>query len=205
MVNGGNSAQGNSVSVLLGDGTGRFVPAPGSPFGFGNPNITSPSAAAVGDFNGGGALDLAVAIYNGGRWGNCVVVLLGDGHGGFSVDPGSPFPAGGNQPDALAVGDFKGDGIPDIAVANQDSNSVGVLFGDGHGGFSSASGSPFRAGNNPKGVGVADFNGDRRLDLAVADGGSNGVSVLLGDGRGGFSTAAGSPFPAGSTPYALAI
>jgi hypothetical protein len=131
---------------------------------------------AVGDFNGDGKPDLAIAnihVPNG-----TVTVLLGDGRGGFTAAPGSPFPAG-SWPTSVAVGNFNGDGKPDLAIANYDSNTVTVLLGDGKGGFTEAPGSPFPAGRNPESVAVGDFNGDGKPDLAIANQGSNNVTVLL--------------------------
>jgi uncharacterized protein (TIGR03437 family) len=51
---------------------------------------------------------------------------------------------------------------------------------------------------------VGDFNGDGRLDIAVADATSNNITLLFGNGSGGFSPAPGSPFQSGAEPYAVA-
>ena len=191
---------GNNVTVLLGDGTGRFTAAPSSPF----PAGSQPNSVAVGDFNGDGKPDLAIANYNS----NNVTVLLGNGTGGFTAAPGSPFPAG-VQPYSVAVGDLNGDGKPDLAIANVASGDVTVLLGSGTGGFTAASGSPFAVGSFPESVVVADFNADGKLDLAVAGVGlyeSTGmnVTVLLGDGTGGFKAVQGGPAATGNSPTALA-
>ena len=85
------------------------------------------------------------------------------------------------QPSSVAVGDFNGDGRLDLAIANQGGNSVTVLLGDGSGGFTPMSGSPFPAGTQPASLVVGDFNGDGRADLAIADAGGNNVTVLLGN------------------------
>ena len=119
----------------------------------------------------------------------------------FTGAPGSPFPAG-SSPDFVAVGDFNGDGHPDLAVANLESNNVTVLLGSAMGVFAAAPGSPFPVGSSPDSVAVGDFNGDGNLDLAVANKGDGTVTVLLGNGRGGF-TAAGSPLIVGSKPYSV--
>ncbi len=190
----------NNVTVLLGDGTGRFTAAPSSPF----PAGSQPNSVAVGDFNGDGKPDLAIANYNS----NNVTVLLGDGAGGFTSATGSPFPAG-TQPYSVAVGDFNGDGKPDLAIANVASWDVTVLLGTGAGGFTAAPGSPFAVGSYPESVAVADFNADGKLDLAVAGvglyaSGSN-VTVLLGDGAGGFRAVQSGPGATGDSPSALAV
>src|SRR5258707_4853959 len=96
------------------------------------------------------------------------------------------FGAGGS-PSSVAVGDFNGDGVLDLAVANNGSNNVSVLLGNGDGSFQVAR--SFSAGGSPSSVAVGDFNGDGVLDLAVAHHGSNNVSVLLGNGDGCFHVA----------------
>jgi len=153
-----------------------------------------PFSVAVGDFNGDGKLDLAVA--NGAN--DTVSILLGDGIGNFSL---ISSPAVGSNPASVTVGDFKGDGIADLAVANEGSNDVSILVGDGTGNFTLAS-SP-AVGTEPYWVAAGDFNGDGKLDLAVANCGSGGASILLGDGTGSF-TFASSP-PTGSCPKSLAV
>jgi uncharacterized repeat protein (TIGR01451 family) len=94
----------------------------------------------------------------------------------------------GTSPAAVAVGDFNGDGKPDIAVANTGSSTVSILLGNGDGTFQPAMN--FTAGNNPTTVAIGDFNGDRKLDLAVFQQGTNGVpgsvSILFGNGNGTF-------------------
>ncbi len=83
----------------------------------------------------------------------------------------------GSYPFSVAAGDFNGDGKVDLAVANEGSNSVSVLLGNGDGTFAAAQN--FATGVNPWSVAVSDFNGDGKLDLAVANYGSGTVSVLL--------------------------
>jgi uncharacterized protein (TIGR03437 family) len=186
----------NTVTVLLGNGLGRFTEAMGSPFAAGN----GAYAVAVGDFNGDGIQDLAIA--DGG--GTTVTVLLGNGSAGFTASQGSPFTVG-NNPVALAVGDFNGDGIQDLAVGNYNDNTVSVLLGDGFGGFGTPMGSPLTVGTTPASVVVADFNGDGKQDLATANTFDNTVTVLLGNGSGGFTEAMNSPFAVGSYPTSVTV
>jgi len=82
-----------------------------------------PDSVAVGDFNGDGALDLAVANHDS----NNASVLVGNGDGSFRA--AQNFGAG-SLPFSVAVGDFNGDGLPDLALANFGSNDVSVLIND---------------------------------------------------------------------------
>jgi hypothetical protein len=149
-----------------------------------NYNATNPSSVVVGDFNGDGNADLAVA--NNLQSGQ-VSVLLGNGDGTFQA---AVEYAAGTNPVSLAVGDFNGDGNTDLVVANlgdgsSTAGSIGILLGVGDGTFRPQL--TYSAGFNPGYVVVADFNGDGKADLAVASDGSAGsLDVLLGNGDGTF-------------------
>jgi uncharacterized protein (TIGR03437 family) len=184
----------NTVTVLLGDGTGNFTAAANSPFAVG----TNPNSVAVADFNGDGHPDIVTANTGG----NDVTVLLGNASGGFTPAPGSPF-AVGLFPQSVAVGDFNGDGKPDLVTANAGNDTVRVLLGNGLGGFTG--GGAFPAGSFPHSVAVMDLNGDGKPDIVAANSGSHSVTVLLGTGSsGGFTAAAGSPFAVGANPQSVA-
>jgi hypothetical protein len=112
----------------------------------------------------------------------------------------------GPSPRWIAVADLNHDGNPDIAVANEgsdssDSGTITILLGDGRGGFHLAPGSPFAAGHLPNDIAVADMNGDGNQDLVVANHQSPFLRVFLGDGRGGFHLAPGSPVDVHSNPH----
>jgi Bacterial Ig-like domain (group 3)/FG-GAP-like repeat len=171
-----NNNDGAVVSVFLGLGNGSFQnQANYSIAGFG-------TDLKVGDFNSDGKLDL-VAVSPCDCEISTVSVLLGNGDGTFqaqttyNVGPGA-F--------GVAVGDFNGDGIPDLVTANLEGNNVSVLLGRGDGSFGTQVQYP--AGVDPIYVAVGDFNGDGVLDLAVANNGDNTVSVLSGNGDGTFQT-----------------
>src|SRR5207245_2738785 len=115
----------NNVLVLLGNGDGTFQAARTFAAGGG------PLSVAVGDVNGDGRPDLAVANYSS----NTVSVLLGNGDGTFQA--AQTF-AAGSRPSSVAVGDVNGDGRPDLAVANYSSNNASVLLGNGGGTYEAA-------------------------------------------------------------------
>jgi hypothetical protein len=153
---------------LAGNGDGTFQ----DPVTF--HTAARPIDVAVGDFRGNGILDLIVTDSGGAGIGSSVSVLLGNGDGTF----GAPVTYQvGVDPAAVVVGDFNGDGIADVAVANSLSNSVSVLFGNGDGAFRNAV--DYLVGIDPRSLVAADFNGDGALDLATANFHSNDVSVLL--------------------------
>jgi hypothetical protein len=93
----------------------------------------------------------------------------------------------GLSPYSVAVADFNGDGKPDLAVANENSNSVSVLLGNGDGTFQTAKN--FAVDTDPRQMGVADVNRDGKLDVITSNGQSNTISVLLGNGNGTFKAA----------------
>jgi hypothetical protein len=183
-------------SVLLGNGQGGFSPASGSPF----KAVSWPIGMAVADFNGDGKLDLALADHRS----DSVSLLLGNGQGGLT-QAGSPVPVHG-PPESMAMGDFNRDGHPDFAVPCNFTKTVSVLLGNGHGGLHPASGSPFKVGPNLGQVAVADFNGDGKLDLAIARANGPGqVFIMEGNGKGGFRAAKGSPFSGPAAVSSLVV
>ena len=93
----------------------------------------------------------------------------------------------GAAPNSVEIADFNRDRIPDLAIANSRSNNVTILLGDGKGGFVEAKGSPFPAGHSPNDICIGDFDGDGKLDLAIANHDVKYLTVLLGDGQGGFT------------------
>jgi hypothetical protein len=109
--------------------------------------------------------------------------------------------AAGTAPGSVALADLNVDGKPDIIVANEQSNDVTILLGDGKGGFIQAKGSPFPAGHLPNDIAIGDFNGDGKLDLAFPNHDTKYVTVLLGDGQGRFKPAPNSPFTVQSKPH----
>lgn len=177
------------VSQLSTSALGSLTPSfPRTDFPVGH----SPSAVAVGDFNGDGKLDMAVAD----EGDNTVSILLGNGDGTFQSQ--STFPAGA-APGAIVAGDFNGDGKLDLGVANFTDNTISILLGNGDGTFTA--GRTITGVNSPVAIVTGDFRSAGKLDLAVLDQADGLVSVFPGNGDGTFATKIDTS--AGRSPSAL--
>ena len=174
----------NNVAVLLGVGDGTF----GAPtyFAVG----AEPWNVVVGDLNQDGFLDLAVASDSTAY----VSVLLGKGNGSFQTSTTfSTTPSTGPAPSqvgSVAIGDFDGDGFPDLATTSAPNNMVYVLLNKGSSstlGFKAAI--PYPMNSGPYYLTIGDFNRDGHLDIISANNGSNNVGVMLNNGDGTFGTA----------------
>lgn len=187
----------DSASVFLGDGRGNFRTAPGSPQAAGS----RPHLLALGDFDSDAWIDLAVSEHDS----HSVRVYRGLGDGRFRL-PGSSFPVLGRgtpHNHGLTAADVNADGALDLITSNQNDKSVSVLLGDGRGNFRPAPGSPFAVGRDPYPHAVGDLNGDEKVDIAVPNVASGTLSVLMGDGRGGFASARA--IPVLPRPYFVAL
>ena len=156
----------NDVSIMLGNGTGRFTFAAGSPEGLGI-GSAEPVAVVSGDFDSDGDIDLAVAA----EGSNDVVILKNDGAGNFSAS--SISLGSGDAPMVITAGYFDGDGSLDLAVGRENGD-VEILLNNGSDGFSPAVGSPVStSANDPVSLEAADLNADSIPDLAlIGEGGS---------------------------------
>lgn len=167
---------------------------------------TPPSSVAVGDFNGDGAVDLAVACYAN----NSVRILTGNktnkvANGTFTLS--STAYQAGVGPSSIAVADMNKDGAADLIVANTNSDDVSILLGkktNGKANGTFASAVNYTVGDNPLSVVTGDFNGDGYADVAVASGGvANSVSVLLNNKNGTLTLS--DSYAAGSYPTGLSV
>jgi hypothetical protein len=180
----------SAIQVFLGDGTGNFTPSSLL-------NSISPASLAVTDFNQDGFPDLVAAN----SMDNTITVYLGKGDGTFwntSTPPATALAT----PIAVAVGDFNGDGLADVAIANSKNNTVTILPGRSDGTFSTNF-STLSLASSPTAIAVADFNGDGKLDLAVVSHAASTVTVYLGNGNDTFQ--AGVVYPTGSGPNSIAV
>lgn len=167
---------GGSISFLAGAGDGSFAAA--ADFDARGLATQGPRAVAAGDLDEDGTLDIAVTGQSAE-----MAILYGDGAGGFAAP--LSYNANGSSA-AIEIEDFNGDDNLDIAVTS-DAGGVGgveVFLGNGLTGFGAPIRSP--AGEGPWSMSVGDLNQDGKLDIAVANVGSNTVSILLGLGTGVF-------------------
>ena len=167
----------NTVSVML--------PDPATPGGFLAPTslalgTRNPSAVAVGDLNGDGAPDIAVAADGGS---DVLVFFQGTPAGTYGA--AASVPAGG-QPTAVAIADVNQDGLPDLVVTTV-GNSVSVILQNPAQPGTFLAPVSYTAGTGPVAVVVADLNGDGKPDLVVANTGTataattQGITILLQD------------------------
>jgi hypothetical protein len=184
---------GASVTILLGNAGGNFTAGPALSV------AGVPSGVAIADLDRDGTPDLLVPD----RAGNGLALLRGTGAANFTSFAGSPV-AVGVGPRQVTVGDFDGDGMTDVAVANETSGTVSLLRGNGAGGVSAFAGSPVTVGAGPTALITADLDRDGLLDLAVGNTGHGTVSILRGNGAGGFTAGAPIPIAAGLSELVVA-
>ena len=203
-----NDPYGGGLYLFAGAGNGRFESATLLTTLTSGGGSAGPIAAAVGDFNGDGKPDLAVAENFSGN----IAILLNSANG---LQETSIFPSNGVAPTGIVTADFNGDGKLDLAVANSPGPmggtgaNVAVFLGSGNGSFQLQK--TYAAGNNPGAMAVADLNGDGKPDLVVVDSGvpadspktPGAVYVYLNDGSGGFRPAV--VYAASVTPNYVAV
>jgi hypothetical protein len=186
----------DSISVFLSNGDGTFQPRVDYAVG------TAPKGIAIGDFRGDGVSD-DLAVVNSGA--NSVAVLLNDGSGTLTTQAVASWPNAADSLAALAVGDFDGDDIDDIAVARNSAGTVRLFFGNGIGTFTN--GSDVSVGSGPSALVAADLNSDGLDDLAVVNSTDATVSIIKGNSSRALTVASTSAvtFPADTSANPRAI
>jgi hypothetical protein len=163
------------------------------------PTGSDPESVAIGDLNGDGERDLAIANYGDGT----VSVLVNRGDGSFREK--RDYTTGGDYDLAIsvAIGDLNGDGEQDLGTVNDDvpAGTVSVLLNKGDGIFQA--GHHSRTESDAYSVAIGDLNGDGKSDLVNTNNGDNTVSVFISKGDG--SLQAKVDYPSGGQPRKVAI
>jgi hypothetical protein len=176
-----------------------FTPEPGSPLSI--PGLLAGSAFGnlrAADFTGDGTPDLGLALLNE----KAVATFVGDGVGGFTSVPGSPFVAGDDRVAGFAFGDFDENGVVDLVAGAQITDPVTFLHGHDNGVFDAPVVST--AIGRPTELAAGYLDGDAHLDLAATNAVTNSLAftMLIGDGHGAF---AATSVPIALTPARVAI
>jgi hypothetical protein len=162
-----------------------------------------PESVAIGDLNGDGKPDLAIAnsyLDSEEEDGEVGTVSVRFNRGDGTFKPRRDYPTGAG-PVSVAVGDLNGDGEPDLATANTDAGSVSVLLNGGDGSFRVSH--EYATGERTASVGIADLNGDGAADLVAAVVDTDTLAVLLNKGDGTFPAPVS--YATGDDPSAVAI
>ncbi len=190
----------DTIAVLFNTGAGDGSLEP--PVFFSTSTGGQPSSIAIWDVNADGNDDLAVTEQAFGQ----VLILFGDGMGGFFPAGGAALVPAGIGPMSLVSDDFDNDKCLDMAGANaglaaagKGGNTVFVLIDLGHGQF--ADPVFYDVGTNPTDVVSADVNGDGFTDLIATNGGDGTISILINQGDGTFVRV--TDLPVGSDPKSI--
>ena len=164
---------------------------------------TNPQSVAIADIDGDGKLDLAIANAN---TANVSILRNTSTIGTISFSTKQDY-ASGTSPYSLTMGDFDGDGKPDLAVAVQIGSTISLFRNISTiGNIVFAAKQNFASGSFPQAISSGDLDGDGKLDLATANYIGNNVSVLRNISTiGAINFSAKQDFATGINPYSMAI
>ncbi len=182
---------GSNVGVLLNDGKGTFLSQTTYSTGFNS----HPQFVSVVDINGDDKPDIIVANNGGNGFG----VFFNFGNGTF-LPQVSYHTGDASYPPSLTVADVNNDNKPDIIIANQNENTIGIILNPGNGTFTSMKSIQLEFGEAPTSPSVVDINEDNKPDIVFANYGGNSVSIFFNSGDGSFPSGATYPTAFQSEP-----
>ena len=186
------SSQGN-VDVLIGNGDGSFLVK--RSYTTTTPTAGNNGSAVYQDVNGDGVNDFVTTQ------GGAVAVLFGNNDGSFKAAVTYTESVWFTT---VASADLNGDGVNDLVLSdNSGTNAIGVMLGNANGTFNALNTS-YITGPTPRGISLADINGDGKVDAVVADASGSRVNIFLGNGDGTFQVAT-SITTAGANPVDVKI
>ncbi|CAF4606681.1 unnamed protein product [Rotaria socialis] len=186
----------DTIGVLFGYGNLTFSTL----YSYSTGIDSGPKSIAAGDFNSDGRIDIVVGNYGT----SSISIFLGNEKESFITQMN--YSTGYQSwPACITVGDFNGDNQLDFAVSNHNLNDVGIFLGYGNGSFAPITTYSTGHGSSPRFLDTGDFNNDGKLDIAVANYGTNNIVVLFGYGDGTFLLGIAYRTGIGSSPCGLAI
>ncbi|CAF1144312.1 unnamed protein product [Rotaria sordida] len=188
--------QSNDISIFLAYDRELYGSITSYSMGFGS----QPHSIAIGDLNNDGLSDIVVANYGTDNVG----ILLGHNHGVFDTIPTYSIGVG-SSPYSVSIADFNNDNQLDIVVSNSESDNIVILLGDGNGMFVIRATYSTGTRSQPSTVAVGDFDNNKKLDIAIANSGTNSILLFYGYGNGLFGNQTSYDLGYGYRPYSIAI
>ncbi|CAF2835608.1 unnamed protein product [Rotaria sp. Silwood2] len=186
----------NNVAIFIGYGNGTFAPV----MIFSTGDGSSPRFLQACDFNNDGILDIAAANYGT----NNIVVIFGFGDGTFLL--GIAYETGiGSGPTALAIGNFDNGTRFDIVVINEATSTICIFFAYDTELYAGVTSYRMGFGSQPHSLAIGDLNNDSRLDVVVANYGTDNVGIAIGRSHGVFDITIAYSTGVGSAPYSVSL
>ena len=156
----------NSISIFLSNPDGTYTVSTVSSHG------TTPTALALADLDSDHHLDLVVIN----QQGNNLVTFLNDGHGVLALKKAQGA-RGRLIPKALCLGDFNGDGVPDVAIASHATQDIFTVLGAGDGTWTHDE-RVYQIGSDPMALSCVDADANGSIDVVFGNRNSGQIDIL---------------------------